>query len=180
VENALFYLSGAAAVVFALGVILSRSPVASVLCLLGCFFGLATVYLLMGFQVLAAAQILVYAGAIMVLFLFVIMLLNLGHLGPLPRLDRAVFRRRNSVAAVLVAAGLLSAAVLSALGARGAGVEAAALPEHGLDPPELLARSLFGRYALPFEAASLLLLATAVAVVVLAKRERGGREERDA
>ena len=70
----------AAAVGGALGVVLARNPVGNVLALLLCFFSLATIYLLAGFQFLAAAQILVYAGAILVLFLFVIMLLDLGQM----------------------------------------------------------------------------------------------------
>ena len=84
-ENFLFYLTAAGAVAGALGVVLGRNPVGNVLALLACFFCLATIYLLAGFQFLAAAQVLVYAGAILVLFLFVIMLLNLGRAGPLPR-----------------------------------------------------------------------------------------------
>src|SRR4030095_8801305 len=91
VEELLFYLMAAGAVAGALGVVLSRNPIASVLALLLCFFALATIYLMAGFQLLAAAQILVYAGAILVLFLFVIMLLHLGFAGPLPKLDREMF-----------------------------------------------------------------------------------------
>ena len=172
--NLLFYVTAAGAVLASLGVILARNPIAGVLALLASFFCLATIYLLAGFQLLAAAQILVYAGAILVLFLFVIMLLNLGSMGPLPRLDRGMLERRRSTLAVAVAAALLAVGVMASFPARE--VEAArALPEHGFDEPGLIARSLFGRYLLPFEATSLLLLATAVAVVVLAKRDRGGR-----
>jgi NADH-quinone oxidoreductase subunit J len=171
VENALFYLMAAGALGGALGVVLARNPIASVLALLGSFFCLATIYLLAGFQLLAAAQILVYAGAVMVLFLFVIMLLNLGQAGPLPNLDREMFSRRRSSIAIAVSAALFLAAG-AAIGAVTKGGEVAPLPEHGLDPTPALARGLFGPYALPFEATSLLLLATAVAVIVLAKRNR--------
>jgi NADH-quinone oxidoreductase subunit J len=171
VENALFYLMAAGALGGALGVVLARNPIASVLALLGSFFCLATIYLLAGFQLLAAAQILVYAGAIMVLFLFVIMLLNLGQAGPLPNLDREMFSRRRSSIAIAVSAALF-VAVAVAITAVPKAPDVAAMPPHGLDEPASLARSLFGPYALPFEATSLLLLATAVAVVVLAKRNR--------
>ena len=168
----LFYLMAAGAVASAAVVVLARNPLKSVLALLASFFCLATIYLLAGFQLLAAAQILVYAGAILVLFLFVIMILNLGTAGPLPRIDREMFRRRRSTLSIAAAAAILAASVLavSRLSERPA---LAAVPEEGLDAPLVLATSLFGRYALPFEAASLLLLAAAVAVVVLAKRERG-------
>jgi NADH-quinone oxidoreductase subunit J len=80
-----FYVLGALALAFAMGVVLAKSPMMSVISLLGSFFCLAVIYLLAGFQFLAAAQILVYAGAILVLFLFVIMLLNLGDLEAVPR-----------------------------------------------------------------------------------------------
>ncbi len=161
----------AGAVAGALGVVLARNPIASVLALLACFFCLATIYLVAGFQLLAAAQILVYAGAILVLFLFVIMLLNLGQAGPLPKVDREMFRRRRSTLSIAVAAALLLAAAIAVSGFREV-TALAALPVHGLDTPAMLAATLFRRYALPFEAISLLLLATAVAVVVLAKRSR--------
>ena len=171
-ENLLFYLTAAGAIAGALGVVLGRNPVGNVIALLACFFCLATIYLLAGFQLLAAAQILVYAGAILVLFLFVIMILNLGTAGPLPRIDREMFRLRRSTVSIAAVAGVLGASVLavSRFPERGA---LGMVPEHGLDAPMSIATSLFGRYALPFEAASLLLLAAAVAVVVLAKRERG-------
>ena len=171
-ENLLFYLTAAGAIAGALGVVLGRNPIGNVIALLACFFCLATIYLLAGFQFLAAAQILVYAGAILVLFLFVIMILNLGNAGPLPRIDREMFRRRRSTVSIAVTAGILAASALavSSLPAREA---ATSVPEHGLDAPMSLAGSLFGRYALAFEATSLLLLAASVAVVVLAKRERG-------
>jgi NADH-quinone oxidoreductase subunit J len=173
VENLLFYVMATATVAGALGVVFARNPIASVLALLGCFFGLATIYLLAGFQFLAAAQILVYAGAIMVLFLFVIMLLNLGHAGALPKLDRAIFVQRRSTLAIAIAAALLGA-IAFGVGAMHEPAATGAMPEHGLDAPASLAASLFGPYALPFEATSLLLLATAVAVLVLAKRTRTG------
>jgi NADH-quinone oxidoreductase subunit J len=157
----------------ALGVVLAKSPMQCVLSLLGCFFALATIYLLAGFQFLAAAQILVYAGAILVLFLFVIMLLNLGAPGTADKTDAKMFSRPNATLVVVVAGLLL---VLGAVTVKQSGVVYAEsdVPERGIDSVNGLAGEMFGRYLLPFEAVSLLLLATAVAVVVLAKRERGG------
>jgi NADH-quinone oxidoreductase subunit J len=173
VEDLLYYLMAAAAVAGALGVVLSRNPIASVLSLLVSFFALATIYLLAGFQLLAAAQILVYAGAILVLFLFVIMLLNLGFAGPLPKVDREMFVRRRSAIAMAVTVAIFATSALAILSLPEPRTTAQ-VPEHGLDTVESLAQSLFGPYALPFEATSILLLATAVAVVVLAKRVRKG------
>ncbi len=174
--EALFYLLGALALFFGVGVVRSRMPLFSVLNLLGTFFCLAVIYLLAGFQFLAIAQLLVYAGAILVLFLFVIMLLNLGQAEALER------QAGLSLSGTRLALAALTAAVLGVVGLIGAGsggralAPAPAAAEHGLDELAQLAPLLFGRYALPFEAASLLLLATMVAVIALAKRQRGGRE----
>ena len=171
-ETILFYLMGAGAVAAAVGVVAARSPVASVLCLLGSFFCLAVVYLLAGFQFLAAAQLLVYAGAIMVLFLFVIMLLNIGGPAREALVDREVLQARHLPLVLAVAASLLLVGLLAVLSGAG-------LPPHdprlfaiGIDTITGLAVLMFGRYLLAFEAASILLLAAAVAVLVLAKRQR--------
>jgi NADH-quinone oxidoreductase subunit J len=165
----------ALAVVAALGVVVARSPMMSILALLASFFALATIYLLAGFQTLAAVQILVYAGAILVLFLFVIMLLNLADEKPLERIDRLLFHERKTLWTLLVAGALLGIGTFAALQVVPvlAGGEAA-LPSQGIDELQGLAQAMFSRYLLPFEAVSVLLLATAVAVVVLAKRKRGG------
>jgi NADH-quinone oxidoreductase subunit J len=156
----------------ALGVVLAKNPIQCVLSLLGCFFALATIYLLAGFQFLAAAQILVYAGAIMVLFLFVIMLLNLGAPGTADKTDARMFSRPNAVLSVFVALAVLALGFWT-MKQSGTVLAATEVPERGVDSVSGLAGEMFGRYLLPFEAVSLLLLATAVAVVVLAKRERG-------
>jgi NADH-quinone oxidoreductase subunit J len=174
VANALFYLMAIAAVAGALGVVLAKNPMRCVLSLLGSFFCLAVIYLLAGFQFLAAAQILVYAGAILVLFLFVIMLLNLGAPGTADKIDARMFARPNVVLGFLVGAALLLAGAIAVR--RSVPVQVGTeSPAHGIDSIPLLAGEMFGRYLLPFEAVSVLLLATAVAVLVLAKRDRAPR-----
>ncbi len=170
-----FYALSAFALLFALGVILAKSPMMSVLSLLGTFFCLSVVYLLAGFQFMAAAQILVYAGAILVLFLFVIMLLNLGDISA--RAEGAKAFLHSTAAKVGVAIAI--AIALALLIATTAGtLDQSAVQEvpRGIDGFSGLAAELFGRYSLPFEAMSLLLLATMVAVLVLAKRQRRGRD----
>ena len=183
--NALFYLMAALCVVAAVGVVLLRNPIASVLALLVSFFCLATIYLLAGFQFLAAAQILVYAGAIMVLFLFVIMLLNLTRTPPLQAFSFSVSNVRRGTFTIAVTAALLVLGIVAALGSSSTAV-AAEMPAGGIDAiapvasggggpagaATGLASEMFSRYLLPFEALSMLLLATAVAVIVLAKRNR--------
>lgn len=177
-EVALFYLCALGAVLCALGVIAARQPLNSVLALLGTFGFLAVIYLLAGFAFLAAAQILVYAGAIMVLFLFVIMLLNLAdpeETGEASSPLMALGRGRSALG--VAAAGLLLG--LGLLAVMGSDVKAAPpAGEEAIDDMTAIAGQLFGQYLLPFEAASLLLLATMVGVIVLAKRQRseGARE----
>jgi NADH-quinone oxidoreductase subunit J len=171
VAETLFYVLGGSCVAFAVGVVRARMPLFSVLNLLGAFFCLSAIFLLAGFPFLAATQLLVYAGAIMVLFLFVIMLLNLGDAAEHERhAGLSLSGRRLFVAGTSVA--LL--ALVSLAAAEASTVFAAETLAHGraLDDLPTLARLLFSRYMLPFEAASLLLLATMVAVIVLAKRQR--------
>lgn len=170
----LFYALGALAILFALGVVLAKSPMMSVLNLLGTFFCLSVVYLLAGFPFMAAAQILVYAGAILVLFLFVIMLLNLGDISA--SAEGPVNLLRGTAAKIGVAVALAIGLGLSIAASAGA-LRLGTLQERSerIDDLTGIATELFGRYSLPFEAMSVLLLATMVAVVVLAKRQRRGQ-----
>ena len=173
--NLIFYVMAVLTVAAALGVVVARNPMMSILALLGSFFALATIYLVAGFQTLAALQILVYAGAILVLFLFVIMLLNLADVRPLERIDMLMLHERKTIWTMLVSGALLGIGVFAALQSTPvAEASEANLPKHGIDELRGLAEAMFSRYLLPFEVTSVLLLATAVAVVVLAKRKRGG------
>jgi len=174
VADTLFYLLGVGAIGFAVGVVRAKLPLFSVLSLLGAFFCLAGIYLVAGFQFLAATQLLVYAGAIMVLFLFVIMLLNLGDEEQLDRhAGMALSGRRLAIAGT--AAGLLALIGILTAGFGTPHVQSEAVAANGVDELNALAEVLFSRYALPFEAASLLLLATMIGVIALAKRQRGAR-----
>lgn len=172
----LFYLMAVGAILTGVGVVVARSPVASVVSLLGTFFCLSVVYLLAGYQFLAAIQILVYGGAVMVLFLFVVMLLNLGDVNVVSGGDEPLFHQSSRAVTGLALAAVVGAAGLVAIvaGARRLAEPAGGyvIPEDGLDPLNGLAAAMFTRYSLPFEAASVLLLATAVGVLVIAKRQR--------
>ena len=170
--NALFYLMSFGVIALSLGVILAKNPVKAVLFLLGTFFCLAVIYLLAGFQFLAAAQILVYAGAVMVLFLFVIMLLNLGEDAGEETIGMGALRRRgNTIPALIAATGLIGA--LIAIGSKKSMISSAPQPVEGIGNPVDLARALFIDHSLAFEGIGVLLLTTTIAVLVLAKRERG-------
>ena len=117
--DAIFYICAAAAIAGALGVIASRSPIGSVLSLLGTFFALAVIYLLAGFQFLAAVQILVYGGAIMVLFLFVIMLLNLGQPEEVAAAEPLFKPGLATAVAIAVSGGVLLLGLLVVMRRRG-------------------------------------------------------------
>lgn len=172
----LFYALSAIAILCALGVVIARNPMQSVLNLLGSFVALSAIYLLSGFQFLAAAQILVYAGAIMVLFIFVVMLLNLTDREEGQSVLMGLFSGRV-IGSLAVFAGLTIAGVLATTG-NFAAVDSSA-HDGNFDHMESLAGVLFSKYMLPFEAASLLLLATLVGVMLLAKRERSGSQGGD-
>jgi len=186
VAELLFYVLAVIAVVAAVGVVASRNPLFSLLSLLGAFFCLSGIYLLAGFQFLAATQLLVYAGAIMVLFLFVIMLLNLGDeaqyadrpAGP-GGIGKTRFAIAGAVAALLLVVGAFSVGLRPVAAAEPdvAAVEPTFDTTTGYDDLQSIGELLFSRFVVPFEAASLLLLATMIAVILLAKRQRGDEPE---
>jgi len=164
-----FWLFGAIAVTGGLLCITRKSPVASALWLVVTLFALAAMYVLLDAQFIAALQVLVYAGAIMVLFLFVIMLLNLGHPGPSDIKGPVGV----GIAALLGGTLLLQLRVLG----QAAPPDAITLPEGTMAALQqqgmvaAVAGPLFDAYLIPFEITSLLLLAAIVGAVVLAKRK---------
>jgi NADH-quinone oxidoreductase subunit J len=159
----LFYPMAVMSIVFALAVVLAKSPVRSALALVGVMGILAVQFAFLQAHLLAVLQIIIYAGAVMVLFLFVITLLNLESdrgVGEKPELSAIGFG-----AGAIVAGGLAIAM---------AGIVAPAarpdvLPE-GFGTTVVLARQMFGRYLVAFELTSILLLVAVVGAVVLAKR----------
>ena len=165
----LFGITAVCALAGGAGVILSRRPVHSALGLLLVLLSLAVDYLLLGAQFIAAAQVIIYAGAIVVLFVFIIMLLSPGGSdSPASGLKGGALA--GPVAAPFVAAlCALLAAGLVALVSRASPVPKAALPA-AFGTGQDGGRSLFGRYLLPFEAASLVLLAGMIGGVALGRR----------
>jgi NADH-quinone oxidoreductase subunit J len=166
-ERLFFDAAALLTILFAGLMVVGRDPVKSVLALVVSFFGLAICYVLLLAPLIAALQVIVYAGAILVLFLFVLMLLNVGP-------ERSDGARRPIQAvlgglAVVVFAGLLLGML------RTAGARLPPLPEAvnapALADPAAVARLLFSEYLLHFEAASVLLLAALVGAFVLARRE---------
>ena len=161
-----FSVAGAACLAGALGVILSSHPVHSALSLVLTLFGVAVLFVAQEAHFLAAVQVIVYAGAIVVLFLFVIMLLGVDrqenlHAEPLPG-QRPI--------AYLAGAGVVAAIFLLARTAWVSGAQSVAGAADGPGSNvEKVARSLFTRYLLAFEVTSVLLVIAVVGAVVLAR-----------
>lgn len=161
----LFYLFAAISVLSALVVVAARSPVNSVIALIVCFLSIAGHYILLNAQFLAVVQVIVYTGAIMVLFLFVIMLLNLN------KATEAHKALGTRIAAVATGGIFL----LTLLGALRHGL-AMAPPAEGHDVSvglvKSVGRSLFGPFLLPFEVSSVLFLSAMIGAVMLGRKDK--------
>lgn len=160
-EYLIFFTFAAIAVIFSLVVVLHKNPVVSALSLVLTFFSLAVMYVLLDAAFMAALQVIVYAGAIMVLFLFVIMLLNLQHTEePVTRpIQHFVGITGAAAFAITLIYYLLKAAVLHTGG-----------PEVFNTSAREIGLAMFQAYILPFEAVSILLLAAIVGALVLSQR----------
>jgi NADH-quinone oxidoreductase subunit J len=160
----LFLLFAAIAVVCGINLVLQSHPISSALSLVGVMGALAALYLLLGGEFIAAAQLIVYAGAIMVLFIFVIMLLNAGTERKLPR---RLWVKYGGVPLLAVFIGI-AAFVIQRMLPVTEGVKFGAMT-HG--NPQEIGRSLFLTYLLPFEVTSVLILIAIIGAVVLASKE---------
>jgi NADH-quinone oxidoreductase subunit J len=165
-EAALFYLFAVGVLVAGAQVIFRRNPIYGAMSLVGCFFFLAGIYVLLAAHLIAILQIMVYAGAVMVLIVFVIMLLNLKEeeLGE----QRLTVWKGIGVVAVLAGTGVIA---WKALAPAYAGVLARdnAMAVAGFGGVKAVGRTLYLQSVLPFEITSLLLLVAVVAAVVVAK-----------
>jgi NADH-quinone oxidoreductase subunit J len=159
----IFYIFAGIAVVAALNMVLQRTPVYSALSLIVVLCALAVVYLSLGAEFMAVIQVIIYAGAIMVLFVFVIMLLNAGHEVPSHQ-----SRMARWLGAPLIGAFLVE--VLMVVWNQFPPTNVA--PPVQLDgSPAALGHLLFQSYVLPFEVTSILILVAVLGAVVLAKKE---------
>jgi len=163
-ELLIFYPIAGLCIMLALGVVMNKSPIGSALCLIGMMLGLAGIFAQQQAHFIAILQVVIYAGAIMVLFMFVIMLLNLKG-------KDAEWRSRERNTLLTVLTGFLALGVLYKI--------VDILLEVDFDKPAEVAdtfgtaavvgETLFTDFVLPFEVASILLLAAMVGAVVLAK-----------
>lgn len=164
-ELLIFYPLAGFCVVLALGVVFNNSPVGSAISLIGMMLGLAGIFVLQQAHFIAILQIIIYAGAIMVLFMFVIMLLSLK------KGDDAgwVSRERNLLLSILT--GFLAIGILYKISdiIFSAKMDKPATIPDSFGTVAIIGETLFTDFVLPFEVASILLLAAMVGAVVLAK-----------
>ena len=167
---ATFYYLALASVISALLAVTRKNPVHSMLWVLALFLHVAGIFVLLGAEFLAAVQVIVYAGAILIFYLFVVMLLDLPDEETRPR-----FGGHWPLAAT---AGLCFAGLAWVVRFR-TGIAPGA-PHASMENPVLgsltaVGTALFGPFELPFEMASLLLLAAIIGTVVLARKRKAGR-----
>jgi NADH-quinone oxidoreductase subunit J len=164
-ELVVFAIASGLAIVSALAMVVVKTPVRSVISLVVTFFALAVLSVLLAAPFIAAIQVIVYAGAILVLFLFVVMLLNLTN--EAASKDRRPIQRLLGLVSVVALGGLLLGVTLRA-GAPPVPAAGGLIPAK--DEIPILGRLLFSDYLLAFEALSVLLLLAAVGALVLSKR----------
>ncbi|MQW86243.1 NADH-quinone oxidoreductase subunit J [Sinorhizobium saheli] len=164
-DQGFFLLFATVSVITALTVVLARNPVHSALALMACFLQISAIFVLLEAPLLAVIQIFVYVGAIMVLFLFVIMMIDVREAvlqrfvpgGNLPALVLLVLLGVEMLVLVLLSERF---SVTEPVATRGGEIRA-------------LSTTLFADYLLPFEVASVILLAALVGAIVLARKESG-------
>ncbi|MDL2410048.1 NADH-quinone oxidoreductase subunit J [Rhizobium calliandrae] len=165
-DQGFFLLFATVSVIAALMVVMARNPVHSALALMACFLQISAIFVLLGAPLLAVIQIFVYVGAIMVLFLFVIMMIDVRE---------AVLQRflpgGNLSALVLLFLLGIEMLVLVLRSGRFSVLEPVATG--GGDEIRQLSTTLFADYLLPFEVASVILLAALIGAIVLARKESG-------
>jgi len=159
----IFLVLALLAVFAAISLIVQRHPIHSALSLIVVMVALAGLYLLMGAEFVAAVQIIVYGGAIMVLFVFVIMLLNAEEE---ERTNFSKLARFAGIPLALAITGFIAAAI-----ARNAGSLPAAEPSGTLTSTKTLSNLLFSDFVYPFELTSFLILVAILGAIVLAQRE---------
>jgi NADH-quinone oxidoreductase subunit J len=172
VTQVLFFLAAIGAITGAIAVVMVRSPFYSVLALVGHLISLAALFLLLRAEFVAAAQVVVYAGAVMVLYVFVVAYVG-GQDEPLHAPGGAL-----KVLGPLFALALAVELCIATLGSALKGISGKGAPYiPGFGTPRQIGTQFLTTYLFPFELASLLLLVAAIGAVVLARRRRGLAED---
>jgi NADH-quinone oxidoreductase subunit J len=167
IHQVIFWILSLLTLSFAVGVIMSRSPINSVLFLILTFFSISAHYVMMNAQFLAIVNIIVYAGAIMVLFLFVIMLMNLNS-------DTEPQKNFLVQFAAVISGGALLLIFVAALKSSFTGLEGRdinLIESTDIGLIKNLGQKLFTDYVFPFEIASVLFLSAMIGAVVLGKKD---------
>jgi NADH-quinone oxidoreductase subunit J len=169
-EGLLFIIIGLITIVCALCVVFQKNPIYSAIFLIQTMVSLAVLYVLLHAPFIAAAQIMIYAGAVMVLFVFVIMLLNLSKEDVEGGKDKLMFQK---VSAILLGLILFVAIGVVTLKTVFLGTKGEYTPEriNEIGNTQLVGKLLFTDYVLPFEIASILLFAAILGAIVLAKKK---------
>jgi NADH-quinone oxidoreductase subunit J len=162
-----FAVSAAIVLAGAIGVVVARNPVHSALMLVMTLFGIAVLFVLQQASFLAAVQVIVYAGAIVVLFLFVIMFLGVDKE---ENVAAEPLRGQRPLAVAQVALGTTGLLLLGQVSRWTTGQHSVAGPDTGAPNVNLIGKSLYTTYLFPFEATSALLIIAVVGAVVLARR----------
>jgi NADH-quinone oxidoreductase subunit J len=167
----LFFIFAALCVGGAINLLVQKHPINSALSLIVVMGSLALIYLLLGAEFVAAVQVIVYAGAVMVLFVFVIMLLNAGEEERLPHGSRVAIML--GVPALIIGLGIAAAFVSHLYGYDKIGIGGPQVMNgtEAFGNPQAVGHLLFRDYLLPFEITSVLLLIAIMGAVVLARRE---------
>ncbi len=164
ITQILFWFLSVMALFSALMVVTSKNPVYSVLWLILVFFAISGHYILLNAQFLAIVNIIVYAGAIMVLFLFVIMLINVGR-------DMEPRKNKWLKLAGAISGGILLLVLVARLKDTEAKQQVAQVNEGNIGLIENLGKTLFNDYVVPFEVASILFLSAMIGAIVIGKKE---------
>jgi NADH-quinone oxidoreductase subunit J len=167
----LFFIFGAVCVGAAINLLVQKHPINSALSLIVVMGSLALLYLLLGAEFVAAVQVIVYAGAVMVLFVFVIMLLNAGAEEVLPHTSRVAFMLGVPGLIVGLTIGVWVISHYAGLDRISIGGPQIMSGTESFGNPRSVAQLLFRDYLLPFEVTSILILVAILGAVVLARRE---------
>lgn len=168
-DTILFIIFATVAIVCAFNLVLQKHPISSALSLIGVMGSLAVLYLLLGAEFIAMAQMIVYGGAVMVLFIFVIMLLNAGTE---KATNKSWFAQIAGLPLLLALVGVLGFLIRSALpGSLSGAVRTVQFGSWVGGTAEEVGKLLFTQYLLPFEVISILILIAILGAVVLAQKE---------
>ncbi len=169
-EGLVFIVMGLIAIVCAICVVFQKNPIYSAVFLIQTMVSLAVLYVLLHAEFIAAIQVMVYAGAIMVLFVFVIMLLNLSRRDVEGGKDKLILQKASAIILGLILFAVIGVVTVKTV-LHGTQGEYTAENISQIGNTQLVGKLLFTDYVFPFEIASILLFAAVLGAIILAKKE---------